>query len=81
MNENLAAFSRLIPKANAVTIVLPLLEIPGNIANAWAMPMIKLLDFFRGLSAVGKNLDIIIIAPVILSIVSTSKTLEKRLSI
>ena len=34
INENLAAFSRLIPKANAVTMVLPLRDIPGKIAKA-----------------------------------------------
>ena len=39
--ENLAATSLFNPKKIEVPIVAPLLEIPGNIANAWEKPTRK----------------------------------------
>ena len=42
-NENRAAFVLSIPSKTAVEIVAPDLEIPGNIASAWEIPIIKAL--------------------------------------
>tara|TARA_B100001250_G_C19215853_1_gene535712 strand:- start:55 stop:321 length:267 start_codon:yes stop_codon:yes gene_type:complete len=39
--ENLADSLALRPRRRAQLIVMPLLEIPGIIANAWARPIIK----------------------------------------
>ena len=41
INENLAANSLLIPRRTDEHMVNPLLEIPGNIANAWDKPTRK----------------------------------------
>jgi len=38
---NLKAFSRFNPRSNAVEIVAPLLESPGNMASPCAIPMIS----------------------------------------
>ena len=46
-NENFAAFSLSIPKSTDVDIVAPDLEIPGNIAIACAIPIIKLFLIFK----------------------------------
>ena len=42
INEKRAAFSLSIPIITEVAIDAPLLEMPGNIAIAWANPIIKL---------------------------------------
>ena len=38
-NEKLAASFFAMPRINAVVMVMPDLEIPGIIANAWAIPI------------------------------------------
>jgi len=40
INENLAAAPRSSPRKRPVVIVMPDLEIPGNNARPWEMPMI-----------------------------------------
>ena len=43
-NENLAASSLFQPDTRAVEIVIPDLETPGKIANAWEKPIKKLFE-------------------------------------
>jgi len=45
--ENFIAFFLSNPRRRPVEIVLPLLEIPGSIAKAWAIPITKLFLKFR----------------------------------
>ena len=41
INENSAAFFLLTPQNNAIAMVAPDRDIPGNMANAWAKPIKK----------------------------------------
>lgn len=58
-NENFAAVSLFSPKKIDIPIVAPLLEIPGNIAKAWEIPInsefFKLSFLFKSLYLSDKN--------------------------